>query len=926
MKKTILFDHHNLINTDAKLSLPALINKDSEKIPKIFRDFDYPISSWPIILPENMAKELADCCVLIPKLAYKIPELYFQNDLKKIADFYFKGDQMMAQYAIISTQKEVEVSCRLDLIQATSGFKVLEINAGSSIGGMEFQNFEPIINDLHPELIDKELGFIPRKTQKIYVNFIIEKVLEYVSKDIENVNIFLAKIIPDGHDKSIFKEVEDFYNGILRSEIVKYGKSGSVSVGEMSHLKLKNNELTYNDKRIDAVLMPDFALKEISPDVFRAFMMNKIYFPDHLGVTILRDKRNLALLRKLATAGKFSASENEQILKYIPWSVLMEETTVSYKGEEHQLITLLKNKKDEFVIKVADGLQGNDVFIGKFLSVDTWLSVICKSLVSKKYLAQEFIISEDLIAPNKNNEWKPHALIWGAFGFGDTFGGVWVRMSDIENNTGAINSATGAVEVIVYETVSNTVKQLEQENEKQMLNTILGNEYEKFTSFEEKPALVDPASYNLPEIFKDYEYPVSSWPVIIEHEEAEMLEELCVRIPKLIQKIPAYYFENNMQRIADFYFNGDAVLTEFVMMAHQKQLEITCRLDLTLTNDGFKILEANIGSSIGGWQIQSFEHVIRKFHPALQDGVNSYDLTSKNTQQNYMMFLVDNLLKKASSAEEEINMFVSLGHEKDAAIHEKSEVFFNQLFQEELHRRGLQGQAYVAGYKTLNMKQGKLYMNNSRIHGVIIMSLDREEVPLDIFRSFLLDSIYYPDHLGTTIYGDKRNLELLRTLAEQQRFSDADNELVLKSIPWTKRILKNAKVIFKGKEHIIGQLLKKNKDNFVIKAAKGFQGKDVFIGKFSSGEEWLEAIHIAEETGAFIAQEFCDSSSIIAPNKNNEWTAHKLIWGAFGFGKNYGGVWVRMSEEKAGTGVINSATGAVEAIVYEKMSPEILII
>ena len=101
-----------------------------------------------------------------------------------------------------------------------------------------------------------------------------------------------------------------------------------------------------------------------------------------------------------------------------------------------------------------------------------------------------------MIAPNKNNEWKPHALIWGAFGFGDTFGGVWVRMSDIENNTGAINSATGAVEVIVYETVSNTIIQSEQEKEEEMLNTILGNEYERFTSFEEKPAWVDPASYN----------------------------------------------------------------------------------------------------------------------------------------------------------------------------------------------------------------------------------------------------------------------------------------------------------------------------------------------------------------------------------------------------------------------------------------------
>ena len=469
---------------------------------------------------------------------------------------------------------------------------------------------------------------------------------------------------------------------------------------------------------------------------------------------------------------------------------------------------------------------------------------------------------------------------------------------------------------------------MEKEIKTNFEKTILSDEFSKFkidpsNSFS---SWVNPEEYNLPEIFKDYKYPVSSWPVIIEHEEGEMLEALCVRIPKLIQKIPAYYFDNNVKKIADFYFNGDVVVTEFAMMAHQKQVEIGCRLDLTHTNDGFKILEANIGSSIGGWQIQSFEHVIRKFHPALQDGVNSYDLTSKNTQQNYMMFLVDNLLKSTSSTEEEITIFVSLGHVKDATIHKKSEDFFNQLFQEELHRRGLQGQAYVADYKTLNMKQGKLYMNNRRVHGVIILSLDREEVPSDIFRSFLLDSIYYPDHLGNTIYGDKRNLELLRTLAEQQKFSEADNELVLNSIPWTQKILKNTKVIFKGKEEKIAQLLKNNKDNFVIKAANGFQGKDVFIGKFLNSQEWEEAIFTAEKTGAFIAQEFCDSDSVIAPNKNSEWTPHKLIWGAFGFGKNYGGVWVRMSEEKTDVGVINSATGAVEAIVYEKMSPEILIL
>jgi hypothetical protein len=103
----------------------------------------------------------------------------------------------------------------------------------------------------------------------------------------------------------------------------------------------------------------------------------------------------------------------------------------------------------------------------------------------------------------------------------------------------------------------------------------------------------------------------------------------------------------------------------------------------------------------------------------------------------------------------------------------------------------------------------------------------------------------------------------------------------------------------------------------VIKAARGYQGKDVFIGKFTNTDEWEEVLEKALENGAFIAQEFSDSVDFAAPNRHNEWTPHKLIWGAFGFGDFYGGVWVRMSEVKTDVGVINSATGAVEAIVFE---------
>lgn len=73
----------------------------------------------------------------------------------------------------------------------------------------------------------------------------------------------------------------------------------------------------------------------------------------------------------------------------------------------------------------------------------------------------------------------------------------------------------------------------------------------------------------------------------------------------------------------------------------------------------------------------------------------------------------------------------------------------------------------------------------------------------------------------------------------------------------------------------------------------------------------------AQGEKVFIAQEFCESINFLAPNRSNQWTPHILVWRAFGFGEDYGGVWGRMSEVNTSSGGINSATGAVEIIVYE---------
>ncbi|WP_156169190.1 hypothetical protein [Kordia jejudonensis] len=446
------------------------------------------------------------------------------------------------------------------------------------------------------------------------------------------------------------------------------------------------------------------------------------------------------------------------------------------------------------------------------------------------------------------------------------------------------------------------------------MESILFSKHDEFIKPKnaELPSIIKSELANVPHIFKKYHYPVSSWPVLLEKEMAKEVKLLSVRIPKLIAQIPTLYFNNDIQKIADFYLEGNTTLAEFTMMCQEKQMIASCRLDVTCTNDGFKVLEANMGSSIGGWQVQSFDEEIRSYHLPLHENDTKDAYISRDTPVNYIEFITDEMLKSVSGIGNEINLFLSLSAEDNMATQDTLE-FFQDMVNEVHKDKDFKMNVFTSNVDDLYMKQGNVYLNSSRIHG--ILDMNEKEVPSIVFRAYLMGTIYFPDNLITHLHGDKRNLALLRFLAEEGKFSEADNQLLKKCMPWTVE-LKSKLVNYKGEMRAVTDLIQ-HKDDFVIKPFSGLQGKDVSVGKFLTQAQWEEIIDETLDSGKFILQEFCDSKQYMAPNRNGTWTPHKVIWGMFGFDSMYGGVWVRMSEVATDVGVINSATGAIEAIVYE---------
>lgn len=450
---TILSDKFDVFFTNKSENLESIIDIKKHNLSGTLKNFIYPVSSWPVILENETSNKLSELSVVLPELIYQIPQLYFDNDISSIAHFYFNGNEELAQYAMMCHDKKIEVSCRLDLTLTDSGFKILEINAGSSIGGWQLDDFEGVVRESHEILKNTQQNdFRFTSIQSTYLNFLIDKTLQYVKEITNEINVFV--IVGNSAEVDSEGEKDVFFDNLLKQKLAERGMLGSVHIGKASLLKMIKGDLYLNNKRIHSVLNMDYALKNITPELFRAHIMGAVYFPDHLGTPILGDKRNLAILRELALDGKFDTKENELILKCIPWTVEVKKDKVRFKNQEYDLLQLLREQKDQFVIKIANGCMGDSVFIGKFLSAIDWEKAIDISTKKEPYIAQEFSDSINFIAPNISNKWTQHKLIWGSFGFGETYGGVITRMVDVEIDDGIINSARGAVLAMVYESIN----------------------------------------------------------------------------------------------------------------------------------------------------------------------------------------------------------------------------------------------------------------------------------------------------------------------------------------------------------------------------------------------------------------------------------------------------------------------------------------
>jgi hypothetical protein len=407
-------------------------------------------------------------------------------------------------------------------------------------------------------------------------------------------------------------------------------------------------------------------------------------------------------------------------------------------------------------------------------------------------------------------------------------------------------------------------------------------------------------------------YPLQSWPTFIGAAKLAEIRDANVGVWRLLRAIPERIFDRDPHRLASYYGLAHAGLAELLLEPPNGLDGALTRNDLIDSADGLKCLEVNAGR-MGGWQLRYFERAYRD-HPLIAAFLDQHGLAPRHRDPLAALFehvVRDNAVQPHCAAGV-LNLAIVIPPSRLAATAVDD---LDRAYQELLRRdgRGLAGKLVVTCYSALAARRGTLHDGDLSLQALV--ELTGEPRPEVVFRAFKAGRVTLYNGPIEVFLNDKRNLALLSQHADSDRFSGAEQALIRRHVPWSRELVAS-EVAYQGERWPLGRLLRERRRDLVVKPSTGSQGRDVFVGRFTPEDAWRSQVEKLVGQPGWLVQEYVASRPYLYQAGESGTAVHDVIWGTFVCGDDYAGGFLRMIPSGHG-GVINSARGAVEGIMFE---------
>jgi hypothetical protein len=418
---------------------------------------------------------------------------------------------------------------------------------------------------------------------------------------------------------------------------------------------------------------------------------------------------------------------------------------------------------------------------------------------------------------------------------------------------------------------------------------------------------------NLPEFppfVPRFYHRVSPWPLLFSSKTRDRLMGLVREVPALILRAARQYYEHDPAAFRARYQLPSRAYEKLSDADEQSSLLFRC--DFMLVDDNPRLLEVNVGSRCGGWQVHWF-------WPQLAEMIRRRRLSRDwKVSHTSILEMFCRYIHRSSHAH--------IGDIATGNILVIIAPYFTELnFAQEaaaVYDKALAGVSSPGKLLFDEDVEGLSINSDGRVeyHGLVIDALmassEHVTMPPELCEAHLRKLVFYPDNRLHMMVTDKTNFAVLHLARAAGWLNEHDARLVEHHVPWS-AFLTTDMVRWNGAMASARDLALARREALVLKRGVSCQGKEVFVGRFLADDEWATAIERAGTSGDWIIQEYCPPDRLYAPNDDHEVTEHDAVWGMFGLGQEYGGVFARLMEPHVGCGVINAHRGAKMGLVLE---------
>lgn len=330
---------------------------------------------------------------------------------------------------------------RADLYAEADGFRLLEYNIVSAVGGLEVAELNRALLR-HPALAE----------------FVAESGLDYVDTMARIAEVIKAECEQRGAGTTpvvvITDTPENFAPFEMRFKFMAKIWSGMGLDGiacPLDRFEERAGGLFVEGRRVDVVyryfliedlLLPDSQLL-IEP-VLRAAEKGNVSLISRLDAELYGSKAMLALASDDAGRPALTADEAELIDRLLPWTRMLREGPSTADGAEVDLMDYAQARQTNLVLKPTLMHGGIGVVPGWTVNQQRWQECL-RTCSAGPYVLQQRVrpVTESFPVAGKPGVVEPLALNWGVFLVGGTYAGTLVR-GTADPDVGVLSRATGA--------------------------------------------------------------------------------------------------------------------------------------------------------------------------------------------------------------------------------------------------------------------------------------------------------------------------------------------------------------------------------------------------------------------------------------------------------------------------------------------------